>query len=353
MLQKLVTIIVVSYNNFNYYRECLESILNQDYENIELIFSDDCSENFVKEEIEKYINDNKRNNIVNFIVNSNETNLGTVKHLNKVIKISNGEYIKVLAVDDTLYEVNTISKLTRYLEKKSALMCVGYVDVYDKNMKEKIGEKPSKEEVDIIKRSNALEMHKIICISGGFLPAPSRFYSREFFERYGLYDEDYTLLEDKATIAKAIREGCKIHFIDEVITKYRSGGISSAGNINPYLKKDRETFNKKEVFPYWGVSLINKRKNYVIWGTSTKYFDNREKLLQASFKYLVDSDASKQGRKMDGKLIYSPEKLLEENKDNLMVIICSAFYIEISKWLESNGFRENVNFISINFIKEL
>lgn len=43
MENKLVSIIVSVYNGERYIEECIESVLNQDYKNIELILVDDGS----------------------------------------------------------------------------------------------------------------------------------------------------------------------------------------------------------------------------------------------------------------------------------------------------------------------
>jgi len=81
---KIFTVIILSYNNLQYIEECLQSVLNQDYGYIEIIVSDDCSDNFDMIKIEKHIKDNRKDNIVNFIINRNEKNLGIVRNLNKV-----------------------------------------------------------------------------------------------------------------------------------------------------------------------------------------------------------------------------------------------------------------------------
>ena len=57
---KLITIILTNYNNEEYIYKAIDSILEQDYGNIELIITDDCSKKFDKDKINNYIDKNKK-----------------------------------------------------------------------------------------------------------------------------------------------------------------------------------------------------------------------------------------------------------------------------------------------------
>lgn len=324
----------------------------QNYKNIELIFSDDGSDLFDKRGIEDYIEKNKTSNIIKYHVYDNEFNVGTVKHLNKLIKKAKGEYLKILAVDDAFYCVNSISKAIESLENSDCNIGVGMVVLYDEFLKTEKGIKPSKEEICLIEKAERKQLHKMICVSGGFLPAPGRFYKREYFEVYGLYDEQYRLLEDKPLVSRAIRSGCKIHFINSRVSKYRLAGITRPGKTNEILKKDRMLFCEKEVYPYWGISIPKNIKKFIVWGTSSKYTDNKSKLQKIGFEYFIDSDKGKEGIIIDKKKVYPPHVVDQEKKDDVFIIICCDAYLEIGKWLSDLGFIENTHYTNINFIKD-
>ena len=59
-MNELFTVIIYAYNNLQYLKECVDTILEQDYSNIELLITDDNSKDFSINSISKYINDNKR-----------------------------------------------------------------------------------------------------------------------------------------------------------------------------------------------------------------------------------------------------------------------------------------------------
>ena len=68
----LISIIIVSYNNYKYIYNAIDSVLSQDYPNIELIISNDASPDFDKIAIEKYLKKNSKKNIKNIIINNNK-----------------------------------------------------------------------------------------------------------------------------------------------------------------------------------------------------------------------------------------------------------------------------------------
>ncbi|WP_367754679.1 glycosyltransferase [Flavobacterium sp. WC2430] len=93
----LVTIICLCYNQEAFVLESLESVIKQEYKNIELIIIDDCSTDNSKTTIEKWIVDHPE---IQFI--TNKTNLGITKAFNKGLKLAKGKYIIDLAADDVL-----------------------------------------------------------------------------------------------------------------------------------------------------------------------------------------------------------------------------------------------------------
>ena len=56
---KKVTIMIPTYNQAKYISKAIESALNIDYSNIEVIVSDDCSTDNTEEVISKYLEDNR------------------------------------------------------------------------------------------------------------------------------------------------------------------------------------------------------------------------------------------------------------------------------------------------------
>lgn len=108
MINPIVTIIVVCYNHAAYLEECISSIANQSYENIELIVADDFS---TDESAELLLKLSKKEN---FIFLPNECNIGLNNTLIRAIELAKGSFISIIAADDYMH-YNKISTQLSYL----------------------------------------------------------------------------------------------------------------------------------------------------------------------------------------------------------------------------------------------
>lgn len=111
MDQPLVTVIVVSYNHSNYIKECLNSIKDQNYNNIQLIVGDDASSDHSANTFEEWLQDNKYPAEKNF----HTENTGLATMLNECIALAKGKYTKLIAADDFLHQ-DFIEKCVSKLE---------------------------------------------------------------------------------------------------------------------------------------------------------------------------------------------------------------------------------------------
>lgn len=243
----LVSVIILTYNNFNYLEQSINSVLSQNYPNIEIIISDDCSKDFNKSSFENYLKDNIRKNIVDYKVIQNNKNLGIVKNFNNSLKISRGKYIVPLDCDDCFYDENVISLLVKEFLNTGANIITGYMDEYDQSLKKFLQRSPDKNKLKLF--NNMDELFKELC-RRNFIAGACTSFSRELFEKYGYLDESYTFLNDYPQFLKLVRLGERIYFIDATIIKYRLGGISTGKAINPAFEEDANLVLKKEILPY-------------------------------------------------------------------------------------------------------
>lgn len=93
----LVSVVCLAYNHEAYVVEALESVLNQNYPNIELLIADDCSNDNSVAVIEKWLQ-----NHPNILFFHNKKNLGNTKTFNNTVKHAKGDFIIDLAADDVL-----------------------------------------------------------------------------------------------------------------------------------------------------------------------------------------------------------------------------------------------------------
>lgn len=103
----LVSIVIPAYNRPGLLEEALKSAISQTYDNIEIIVSDDSTNDEVKEMIQPYLKKDPR---ITYI--KNEVNLGRENFI-QCYKLANGEYINFL-MDDDLFHPQKIEKMLSY-----------------------------------------------------------------------------------------------------------------------------------------------------------------------------------------------------------------------------------------------
>ncbi|MES2516476.1 MAG: glycosyltransferase [Bacteroidota bacterium] len=106
----LITVIALCYNHEKFVVESLQSVVNQDYGNIELIIVDDCSDDGSQEQILKFSQENPTVKVI-----FNPENLGNCRSFNQALKIAKGKYVIDLATDDVLLP-NRITEQVRCFE---------------------------------------------------------------------------------------------------------------------------------------------------------------------------------------------------------------------------------------------
>lgn len=99
--QPLVTICIPNYNYGHYLEYCLESVLNQTYDNIEVHFSDNASTDNSYEIAQKYRKKFMERGIY-FKIVDNKRNIGSDKNSKVASRESEGEFIYTLASDDAM-----------------------------------------------------------------------------------------------------------------------------------------------------------------------------------------------------------------------------------------------------------
>lgn len=109
----LVSIRIPAYNHEKYVFKTLDSVLEQGYQNIEIIIIDDASSDNTWKEIQRWINE-KGDSVDVFSVRHSE-NKGIASTINELISLCNGKYIAGIASDDYLLP-GSIESRVNYLE---------------------------------------------------------------------------------------------------------------------------------------------------------------------------------------------------------------------------------------------
>ncbi len=120
-----VSVLVPVYNGEKYLRECLDSILAQDYASVEILVADDGS------------NDGSAALLADYAARDprirwwkNRRNLGLVENWNCLLQEARGEYIKFVFQDDKLLSTLAVSEMAQALDDQpgvTLVACASYV----------------------------------------------------------------------------------------------------------------------------------------------------------------------------------------------------------------------------------
>ena len=106
-----ISVLVPTYNYARYLPETIESILNQDWQDLEILVSDDASTDNSAEIITRYAAKDSR---IRFQVH--KANLGMVQNWNWCLSQARGEYVKYLFGDDKFASRHSLRRLIQLLE---------------------------------------------------------------------------------------------------------------------------------------------------------------------------------------------------------------------------------------------
>ena len=127
-MEEKIDILLATYNGEKYVKEQIDSILNQNYKNIRLIISDDCSKDTTPEILKEY--EKKDDRIVAYI---QKENLGVVKNIEFLLNKVEAPYY-MLADQDDYWLPEKAEKSLEALKNNEADLVFGDLDVVDENL---------------------------------------------------------------------------------------------------------------------------------------------------------------------------------------------------------------------------
>lgn len=226
-MKPLVTFAVFSYCDEKYISESINSVLEQNYENLEIVISDDHSSDnsygIIKNIFLNYKGPHK------LILNRNKRNLGLPGNWNIVNAMAKGSIIIVASGDDISYPnrvLNTVEAFNRYPNAKIVTGKHDLIDMYGKSI-------PYQNYDD---REIEFSLNDFLKKSMPSVNAATRGYKAEVFKTFGNLDENGNT-EDSPSLLRSLYLGTGV-YIPKLLISYRKHptSLSSSNNLNePYL----------------------------------------------------------------------------------------------------------------------
>lgn len=235
-----VSIIIPVYNVEAYLRECIESLIKQDYnfEKIEIILIDDGSKDngpaICEEYAQQYPN-------IKFL---KQKNSGVSTARNNGIKNASGKYIMILDSDDTLSS-NAVSALVDFFNQHyDEIDIVTYPIKFNRNGK--ISDHTRYEAYD--KGTAIYDIEEYIYLNQSTV----NIMFKNEFEKNQLYNVNMKLSEDQNFDTQLIMRKGKIGYVEDAIYYYRrhDASVSNSRNNLYYCFEDIVSYNEHLLSTY-------------------------------------------------------------------------------------------------------
>lgn len=220
-----VSLITATYNSEISIKTCLDSIVSQDYSDLEYLFIDGGSSDNTLSIIKKYRQNNP------FIKMVSEKDYGIYDALNKGISAASGDIIGFVHSDDFLASSDIINDIVSMIKTESLDGVYGNLQYVDKINTKKI-------------KRNWKSCHfKTGLLKNGWMPPhPTLFLKREVYQKYGLFDVSYRISADYDFMLRIFKDSeLKLGYLPKVITKMRVGGASNR-SIKNIIEKSKEDY---------------------------------------------------------------------------------------------------------------
>lgn len=241
-----VTVIIPVYNAKKYIKKCMESVIEQTYENLEILVIIDGATDGSKEIIEEYAQKDTRIKVVN------RENRGIFYTRIEGIKKATSDYLYFLDADDWM-EKDTIEIMYQYKEKYQAniVRCQNYY----KDEDEKVGQE---QEIKCLKREDYNEkLYPKLFGTYDFASIWNQLIEKKWFEELEESDYEINFGEDYLLNLKLYKNSKTVVLVPDYLYHYRTNdmSITNQQNYEGLLKKLESAYKSH-------LEIINRIKQY-------------------------------------------------------------------------------------------
>ncbi|MCF0199100.1 MAG: glycosyltransferase [Bacteroidaceae bacterium] len=210
-----ISVITIAYNSAATLRDTVESVLRQEYKDLEYVVVDGGSTDGTVDIIREY--EPQFGGRMRWV---SEPDRGLYDAMNKGIRMATGDVVGIVNSDDFFHRTDIIGKVAEAFAEDATLEAV-YGDVRFVN----------DDNLDRTVRYYSSKHWAPWRFRFGFMPAHPSFYTyRHNFERYGYYREDYYIASDYELLIRFLHtQRLKTRYLPLDFLKMRKGGRSTAG----------------------------------------------------------------------------------------------------------------------------
>lgn len=250
----LISVVVAVFNREKTIRQCIESVVNQNFDSFELLVVDGGSSDSTVEILNEFSSQ------IDWQIS--EADSGIYEAWNKAVNHSKGEWICFLGSDDYLHDENVLLKISQRLEELPSTVDFAYSKVM----------MVSDDGNELFITGEEWELSRKKLKRGMSVPHPAMMHKRRLFQSSNSFDESFKIAGDyDLFLQNQSKEN--VVFIQNVISVcMRQGGISSQyKNYKISLLERRKAQKKAGMIlpdPLWLVDMFNA----AIISSSSKLF---------------------------------------------------------------------------------
>lgn len=202
-----LSLVTVVYNAQDSIGQCIESVISQNYPDLEYIIVDGGSTDKTLNVINQY------RSHINILVS--EPDLGIYDAMNKGIRLATGQLVGMLNADDQFADNEVLKSVADAFDQHDTGVIYGDMDIVSHGQQ-------------IIRKWRTGPCNDN-SFNFGFMPPHPTFYcKRELFERLGFYSLDYGSAADFELMLRFLHlNKVKSYHLKKVMVKMRTGGVSS------------------------------------------------------------------------------------------------------------------------------
>lgn len=307
-----VSVIVPVYNTEKYLKNCIDSLLKQNFEDYEIIVINDLSHGNAEEIIKSY-NDKK------IVYIKNKTNKGIGYNRNLGVKEAKGEYVCFIDSDDYVKE-DFISKMYNYSKENNLDLCVcDYVNVDEK------GNTLEEFNLSNFGITNYEENNKILCEIN--LGPCNKLFKKDMLIKNKIKFSEKLKYEDLSFVALSIKNSAKIGKINEQLNYFtvhkNSETTTRDKRVFDIFKQLDIVRNEYKSGKYLDELTVSVLLNYTIQQRYQIDKDTQSKFIDDAFKYLNDNNIDyKHSEYIKNRTLF--KRTIEKSK-NLTKIYCYLY----------------------------
>ncbi|MDD4466355.1 MAG: glycosyltransferase family 2 protein [Patescibacteria group bacterium] len=203
-----ISLITPTYNSSKTIARTLDSVVAQNYPDLEYIIIDGASKDDTLNIIASY------QSRINIKVVS-ESDKGLYDAMNKGVRLASGEIIGILNSDDLFFDDNVLNLVAESFLDNETDIVYGDIKYFSDN-------------IDKIKRYWKTGIYSEGKLANGWIiPHPALFVRKEVYEKVGLYRDDFKIAADYEFILRILKKyQFNLRYIPKVFVKMYSGGTS-------------------------------------------------------------------------------------------------------------------------------